>query len=193
MLQERKSELQGRLETLRRQRGVAVLGGASARELTDEIATVERDIEALGNAETEVVAREREAAIKAADEQLARLRADLAASETVRLDAITAAEAAIRKAAAALGAAFGACRESEKIMGRLGGRLPISLSAHAHEGRIINRTIAILNTIENRCGANSLGSLRFSSIGFASAKDDWRQLEQREGERALASFLKGES
>ena len=117
--------LLGRIETLRRERGAALLDSKKFDHAA--LAAAERDLEALSDVENEAARRASEALAKAAAERRAQVAAVVASHDQARMAALAAAEQAARELVKSLLSYREECDAIVSAMRPLGPSVPGSL------------------------------------------------------------------
>lgn len=186
-MENRRSVAAEHLESLRRGLGSALLDGGNPAGVQAKIATVELELEAIDAAEAETVRRQRELRAAADEARISTLRTRLLGQETERLAAVQQAEASARSLVIALRTALDASDEVRRTMQELGARLPDSFDSLEAEKRLSFRLAPLLATASKHPAR--FGVINWRPALFNTAADDWYDLELREGEKALASFI----
>ena len=181
-------EAANEVERLRRLTGAALLdAGVPSPEVESTLAKTRRNVEAIDDALTEQVRRERDLQQRAQDEGLAHSRSCLQAAEARRLGAVSLAEKSARELAAALLDALEATAEIEMRLNQLDVRpRPTALALSEVERRLSARLAAVLTTVGNR---PRFGTLPLKSRPGVNLNDGWLEAEARLAVVGLASIL----
>jgi hypothetical protein len=193
-LQERKSTATARLDELRQSLGANTLdGGGGAVPISDEIAQIERELQAIEAAEGETARRQRAAEAEAEAARLAELKAALAKNEDARLTAYRNAEAAARQLATELKNVLAASRVVRDNILSIGERASIEfVDTPSVLAKLSSRVSTILSTVPGPPPQPRFGRLKLETAIY-SAGDDWAKAEKIEGERALQSLQQKET
>jgi hypothetical protein len=169
----RKTDALTRLDTMRQERGAAMLDGADFDHAA--FAAVETELEALTEAEGEQVRRDRNAMARAEAERLNGLRNTLTIVEEQRLDAVDRAEKAARELADALKEVQARSADASKLIRALDAGNAMHLDAYSVELRLSNRLATALKPVTGL-------RRRFGQIVFPEAQNayysPWRAAEQ---------------
>jgi hypothetical protein len=185
-LLDRRAEAEARLAEERRKRGAAMLDGGPV----EGVEAIEDEIRAIDDALTEEVRRQRVVAADAEETRAGGIRAELAAAERERLDAVARAEAAAGILVSALRDALAACVRENDLMKALGGQRQLPLEIGVFEGRLADLLSLTLNTIVPGRLDWRFGHIKMRPP-FGEASDGWRAAEEAHGAAALAAFTKG--
>jgi len=185
-LAERRDDALARLDSLRRQRGAAVLDGKTFDDRA--IIAAEQEIDALAQAEVESVRRERDEEADRLTGIAAMLLDDLADKECERLTAICRAEKGARELVAGLADTLKAAGEMRELARRLGKPVPAKLDGPALASRLSQRLVAILSTLPGH-------RYRFGAVEWRSCwrkvEDDWAAHERAELSQDIDQLREG--
>lgn len=182
----RRDEATAQLETLRRERGAALLDGQTFDDAA--IREAERQLDALSDIEAVQVGRERKAAAQALQAHVAGLRAKLVKTERHRLNAVERAEEAARALASALKHAKEHSDEIEKLVKALGGTVPPNMTSAEAEKRLSNRigdAMMPLTGIRRR-----YGNLVFREP-LGHERGEWKAGEEKLAAAMIAAVTEG--
>ena len=186
-LQDRKAVAAEQLAALTRSLGAQALDGGEPDAVHAAIDRARREIDEIDAAASEAVRRQRQERDDAAATRLAELRRALVDKEAERLAAIEQAEAAARTLAIAMRKALDVSFGMRRTMQEIGGRLSDGFDPGEAELRLTGRLATVLATASKHPAKFGVIGLRLPF--FATAKDCWREVEEREGAKALAPFL----
>jgi hypothetical protein len=174
---DRRAEAAGRLEALRRERGVALLDGKPFAD--EEIIAAEQELDALTEAEAEAATREREREAAAWIEDLReRVRVELMDKEAERQAAVMRAEKAARALVAGLAEVMTVAAEMRELVRKLGKPVPINLDKAAMTVRLSQRLAAVLGSLPGHPGG----------FGHVAVHPTWRKPEENWAERERAEL-----
>jgi hypothetical protein len=164
---------EARLEELRRQQGAALLDGTAFDR--ESIASLEDEIEALTDAESEAVRRERSEAEARRQEQRRRLQRQLRDAENSYLAAVGEAEQGVRAFVDAVLKAQKASLAMQAIAHSLtGARTASALASLSFASRLSMRAGSVLSQIKPP--SSRFGELQWR-VGMFSAEDRWSEKE----------------
>lgn len=185
-LAERRDDALARLDSLRRQRGAAVLDGKTFDDRP--IIAAEQAIDALAQAEIESIRRGRDEEADRLAEIAATLSEELADKECDRLTAVCRAERGARELVAGLGDALKAAGEVRGLARRLGKPVPAKLDGPALASRLSQRLVAILSTLPGH--RYRFGAVEWRSC-WRNAEDDWAAHERAELSQEIDQLREG--
>jgi hypothetical protein len=185
-LAERKSDALVRLDTLRRQRGAAILDGNAFDD--SGIIAAEQEIDALAQAEIESVRRKRDDEAVRLAGLVGTLSGELVEKEEKRLAAIGRAERGARELVAGLADTLRATDDMCDLVRRLGQPVPAKLDGPATASRLSQRLVAVLSTLPGH-------RYRFGAVGWRScwrdAQDEWAKHERAELSQDIDQLTRG--
>jgi len=183
---ERRDAIIAEVETLRHQRGVAMLDGGAFDDAA--LREAERQLDALADIEAVQVGREREAAAQALQAHRAGLRAKLVKLERHRLNAVDRAETAARDLCQALKHAREHAAEVEKLVKALGGRVPPGMTDSETDKRMSNRLSDAMQSLTG--SRRRYGNLIFREP-LQHERGDWKNGEEKLAADMIASVTEG--
>lgn len=179
------SEAETKLVALRAKRGAAALDGDDSFDAA-EYAAIAAEVEALRDAESIHVHRQREGARGAREARKAEQRNHLKELERKRIDALQSAEEGARQLAAGLERALSLNDQMAAAAHEITGAVPTPLQALAFTGRLSNRLSAVMS-------GNKANRYRFGNLvwphSMAKAGDSWAAEESRMLEPHLKPIL----
>ena len=184
-LAERADVARERLETLRHERGAALLDDKPIAH--DPIIQVEQEIDALGEAEAEAVRRQREAAAVEIAATRKRLVGEIEQYEIERQAQLHKAQMAAHDLVAAMTAAMMAGSNMGIRFSQLGKASPMALSPSAFGARIGDRLGAILGTMSSF--RTHMGAVKWRGT-YRLPTDDWAKQEAAEMASEIATLKK---
>jgi hypothetical protein len=170
-----REQLETKLDGLRRQRGVAKLDGRPFDG--GEIDAVSTELDALRDAETEKVRREREAAAKAWQAKRKELIEQRAHQVELYLEDVAAMESAARKYLEARNAAVARAETIAKLSHQIDAAVPLTLSRSSVVSRLSGLFAALLSS--GREYQRSFGSLQWSGGSLYSSTVSWVASENK--------------
>lgn len=182
----RRDEVTAQLETLRHQRGVAMLDGGAFDDAA--LREAERQLDAFADIEAVQVGREREAAAQALQAHRAGLRAKLIKLERHRLNAADRAETAARDLALALKHCREHGDEVEKLVKALGGSVPPNMTSAEAEKRLSNRLSDAMQPVTGI--SRRYGNIRFHEP-LGHERGEWKAGEEKFAAAMIASVTEG--
>ncbi|CAN7396968.1 hypothetical protein LJR235_002376 [Pararhizobium sp. LjRoot235] len=181
---------EARLASLRAKRGAAVLDDADFDAL--EYANAEAELEALRDAETISVRREREAAGQTRTERRDEQRAKLKRLERERLAAVSEAEEAVKALVDALQRAIEANEEIHSAVHELTGRGPVGFAPISFENRLSMYLAADMRKLKQGPRGSRLGLVNWPNCP-PRQHEAWAVEESKIAKADLAEALKGEN
>ena len=187
LLEDTKSTKLSQLDSLRRDRGTALLDkGKIPPNLQDLIRQTEGEISAIDEAIGEQTRRGRVAAEQASNEARAGLLAALKAQEAARLVAIDRAQSAADALKDALRDTLSIGAQVGKLCAEADEPVPLCFATHEAERRLAGWLVTELATVN---GKRRFGSIKWTfapDVAFArDAGKTWHQSETELGARAL--------
>lgn len=183
---ERRDAIIAEVETLRHQRGVAMLDGGTFDDAA--LREAERQLDALADIEAVQVGREREAAAQALQAHRAGLRAKLVKTERHRLNAVDRAETAARDLALALKHAREHGDEVEKLVRALDGSVPPFMTSAEAEKRMSNRLADAMQPLTGL--RRRYGNLQFREP-LGHERGEWKAGEEKLAAAMIATVTEG--
>lgn len=191
-IQQRRADLQNKLDALKQEAGRAALDGERFNK-TGEITRIERALESLDTAEGIASDRNRETNEAARLAKAAEIRTEMAGKLEAYLEAVESAEHAARDYLANLKEALRLNREMARDAGRLNDHkkapLPSALQPVEIVRRLSGRLAAILRLWEGRPHGRHFGFIEWQPVSLFSAEDDWREKEAKLLRGQLANLL----
>jgi hypothetical protein len=185
---ERRTEIAGRIEGLRRDIGAALLDkGAVPPDLRSQLGEASTDLAAVEAAEAELVRRQREQAQTEEIERRATLRNQIETAEAARLEAVGKAETAARDLAEALRNLLAISAEQMRDCTSYCGRPP--LSANEAERRIAGLLSLVLGTVTGRQQGYVFGDISLRPTPYVTADQSWSDIEARHGAQEMESVF----
>jgi hypothetical protein len=167
--------LETEITGLRRQRGAARLDGRKFDDVA--IPEAKTKLEALQDAETEKIRREREAAAKAWQVKRKELLDQRAHQVESYLDDVAAMESAARKYLEARNAAVARAETIAKLSHEIDAAVPLTLSRSSVVSRLSGLFAALLSS--GREYQRSFGSLQWSGGSLYSSAASWTAVENK--------------
>lgn len=184
---ERRDALTAEVETLRHQRGVAMLDGGEFDDTA--LREAERQLDALADIEAVQVGREREAAAQALQAHRAGLRAKLIKMHRHRLNAVDRAETAARDLCLALKHAREHAVEVGRLVKALGGRVPPGMCDSETDKRMSHRLSDAMHPLTGL--RRRYGDLVFREPLKPYEVGGWKEGEEKLAADMIASVTEG--
>jgi len=175
-LMDRKADVRGRVEMMRRQRAADILSGKRFKD-AEALAAAETELDALDDAEAEAGRRARQAAEEAETRRRLKLRGEISVKAKAYFVAVSKADAATRDLVSALIEARTLAGEISKLFAVSGERTPRGSDPAAFDRRFSERLSAQLKTISGH-------AIRWGDLELATAwrkpGENWLTSEEKE-------------